>query len=174
MKSYYWKIILMFGLLVSLIFPASANSQNIALVDSESAKIYEEPGPANSHFAMAQKGDLFEIESLDNGWVGIKMFSGKVRYLKLIDIDIQFSMTLGQDNFSKRLKLCDDIQNILDEATEEADSSYPEDKMNSDLLKNKLIDKRVLSLFRKSNVPAIHNSIFLDCANDSLIPISDS
>jgi len=174
MKSDKWIIILIAFLIVILIHPVSGNSQNIALVKSESAKIYEKPDSANSHFMLAQKGDLFEIESLNNGWVGINLFSGNIRYLKLTDIDIQYSMTSGQDDFSKRLQLCDDVQNILDKASDKADSSYPEDKENAGSLKNKLIDKEILNLFRDRDVPAFHNSIFIDCTNDYLIPISDS
>src|SRR6056297_2203727 len=101
MKSDKWIIILIAFLIVILIHPVSGNSQNIALVKSESAKIYEKPDSANSHFMLAQKGDLFEIESLNNGWVGINLFSGNIRYLKLTDIDIQYSMTSGQDDFQK-------------------------------------------------------------------------
>jgi len=80
-------------------------------------------------------------------------------------------MASEQDNFAKRLKLCDDVQNILDNATEKAYSSYPVDKADADSLKNMIIDKEILRLFRESDVLAIHNSIFFDCTNDSLIPI---
>ena len=174
MNSNNWIIVILSVLLLMLIYPESGNSQNIALVESDSAKIYEEPDSTNAHFMWAQKGDLFEIESLNDGWVGINLFAGKIRYVKLADIDIQYSLSLEQDNFSKRLKLCDDVQNILDNATEKAELNNLLDKKNADSLKSKLIDKDILSLFRESDVSAIHNTIFFECTNDSLIPISDS
>jgi Mg2+/Co2+ transporter CorC len=83
-------------------------------------------------------------------------------------------MTSEQDNLAKRFKLCDDVQNILDNATEKAYSSYPVDKADADSLKNKMIDKEILRLFRESDVSAIHNLIFFNFTNDSLVPISDS
>lgn len=155
------------------VYTTSGISQDFVRVDTENAAIHVKPESTDSQFMLAQKGDLFELKSWRNGWVGIQMFSGKVRYLKTSDVEIVSDFFFEQVEASKIIELCQDVQSIEDQATVDANSKYPEDQKSADEFKNILIDKGILKLFRVNNIPATHNSIFLDCINDSLVPYLD-
>lgn len=155
-------------------YTTSGSSQDIVRVESDKAEIHVKPESTDSQLISAEKGDLFELASSNNGWVGIHMFSGKVRYLKINEVEIEKDIFSEQIDFSKIIEFCKDVQIIEDQATEEAISRYPEDQRSAEAYKNVLIDNGVLNLFRNNNIPATHNSIFLDCIYDSLIPYPDS
>lgn len=156
-----------------LVYTTSGSSQDVVRVNSDNAEIHVKPELTDSQSMLAQKGDSFELVSFKNGWVGIQMFSGKVRYLKTNDVELMRDFYFEEVHSSKIIELCQDVQIIEDQATEEANSKYPEDQRGADEYKNVLIDSGVLNLFRNNNIPATHNSIFLDCINDSLMPFLD-
>ena len=173
MNIYKLILNLSFVLTLLFIFTDSGNSQDIVRVESANAGIHVKSESTDSKIILAQRGDLFELASFKNGWVGIKMFSGKIRYLKADDVEIVSDFS-EQVNSSKIIELCQDVQLIEDQAIVEANSKYPEDSSSAEAYKNVIIDKDVLALFRSNNIPAIQNSIFLDCINDSLVPFLDS
>ena len=149
-------------------------SQDIVRVETENAEIHLQPESTESSFILAQQGDVFELERLKDDWVGVQMFSGKVRYLKMNQVKIVGDFFSMEVDAAKKINLCKDVQNIEDQAIEEANSKYPKDEKSADEYKNLLIDKDILNLFRNNNIPATHNLIFLECINDSLVPLFDS
>lgn len=159
--------------LLLFILPSLVASQDIIRVNSEQAHIFVEPNLENKAFMMAQKGDVFKVDTFNKDWVGIKMFSGYTRYLKLDDVTIESNFSANYSDFPERLQLCDEVQEISDQSSQEADSEYPEDKKQAESYESRLIDKRVLRLLREQNIAAVHHTIFLDCVNDYLVPGSD-
>ena len=159
-------------LLLSML-PAPADAQDIVRVNSEQAHIFEEPNSQSAAFMVVHRGDLFNVDTFTEDWVGIKMFSGYTRYLKLDDVTIESNFSVNYSDFSKRLQLCDEVQEISDQSSKEADSEYPEDEKQAESYESQLIDKRVMRLFREQNIAAVHHTIFLDCVNDSIVPGSD-
>jgi len=161
-------------LVISLLFICTdwGFSQEIVRVESESAEIHVDPESTDSQFILAEEGDLFELASYNNGWVGIYMFSGNIRYIKMNDIDIEYDPFREEYGSPANSGLCREVHMIEDEAAQEAGSTYPADQDKADVKKDLIIDRGVLNLFRSKNIPATHNSIFLDCVNDSLVPFS--
>lgn len=142
-------------------------SQEIVRVESENAKIYVTPDATDAGYILAQKGDLFDFVKLKKGWVGIKMFSGKVRYINAYDVTIMEDYFLESAESSQLLALCDEVKAIENQSKENAESKYPDDRNNKIAYTNELIDKGILELFRKNKVPATQNTIFTDCIVDS-------
>lgn len=165
---------LMLTVITALTFSTDVFSQTIVHVDSEKTGIYEGPDVESEPFMIAQEGDLFELETSGKYWIGIKLFSGETRFLKRDDVSIQDDLYEGQSSLSERLQLCDDVQKIERDAASEAQSQYPNNEGLADSYEQMIIDERILSLFRRHSVAAIHRSIFLDCINDSIVPISGS
>jgi len=68
---------LFFATIFLFVYTTSGISQDIVRVNTENAEIHEKLESTDSHFILAQKGDLFELASFENGWVGIHLFTAE-------------------------------------------------------------------------------------------------
>ena len=167
-------------ILLVLIIPAvlslstEAVSQEVVRVDSDQAGIYAKPDPEIDPFMWAQEGDAFQLEKQAFGkkLVGIRMFSGDTRYLRRDDVTLVYIRPDVEGTLSKRLQLCDEVQKIEADAASEAQSTFSEDDSRARSYENRIIDKRILNLFREHDVAAVHYPIFRECINDSIVPTS--
>ena len=150
-----------------LLVTVSGSAQVMVRVVSAGAEILTEPGVLNVQRITAQQGEIFELESLNNGWAGIYMFSGKVRYVKMDDVELDYEYSPEYIDFSKNIGLCKDVITAQNQATEKAASMYPENETGRLAHKKLLLDKHILMTFRNHNIPAIHHTIFTDCIIDS-------
>lgn len=156
-----------------LLFTVSGHAQNIVHVIAESTDIYSDPESPTTFLIEAKKGDLFELESYGDQWFQIRMFSGEIRYLKTDDAEIEYDFFQEQVSISKIITQCKEVQRIQSQASEKSNSKYPDNQTRADQYKNVLIDRCVLKLFRNNDIPATRHSIFVDCINDSIVPILD-
>lgn len=163
--------ILLLTIPLLLLFTVSGHAQNIVHVVAESTDISSDPNSPSTPLIEAKKGDLFKIESYGDQWFQIRMFSGEIRYLKTDDAEIEYDFFQEQVSTSKIISQCKEVQSIQSQASEKANSKYPDNQTRADQYKNVLIDRGVLELFRNNDIPATRHSIFVDCINDSIVPI---
>ena len=144
------------------VYTTSGVSQDIVRVDAENAEIHEKHESTDSYFVLAQKGDLFELASFENGWIGIQIFSGEVRYLNIDDVYIERDFLSEKVDFSSKIELCQDVQTIVDQATLQADSKYPEDQKSAEAYKNVLIANPLFEDARSLGAKTWHVSYHLN------------
>lgn len=122
-------------------------NQNSIRVVSDKTSIYVEPNTTPLNFS-AQKGDIFEIQEVQIGWIKINLFSGGDRYIKESKVEIIGEIKLYPSNPSIRGKLCSHINIDLNKASKDAVSKFPNDLEHQATYVKVLMDKYILSTFR--------------------------
>lgn len=149
---------------------APGYTQDVVRVLTDRTIIHDEPDSGTSRQMEARKGELFEVERYTGGWIGIRMYSGRTRYMKPDDVEIVHTYFTEQVDFSTIMGMCNEVKEIEIKAMEEARSTHPDDGTEAVNHKNFLIDRHILNLFRTHRIPTTYTSIFLDCLNDSVMP----
>lgn len=158
-------LILLFFFSVNISF---VKAQNYIQISSNETAIFTESNLSSDMVIQANKGEIFKLESYNQEWVTIKMFSGELRYLKKEVVNFIFELPDEFNKLSLKPKHCEEIESIRIEAEQQAISIWGNNLEKRVEYEKFLFDKYMLNIFRKYNIKTINNLPFVWCINDSL------
>lgn len=153
------------GIFILVICSGSVIAQEYVQVEVDEGTIYTDAEVNDTDHIITQRGDIFKVEDTYNGWIGIYMFSREVRYVKKSDVELtdesEFQLT--------DVDLCNEIQKIMTQASNEAIEEYGNDVNRKTVFEDYLFDKYMLTTFRNLGVSTTYDTFYVDCINDSII-----
>jgi hypothetical protein len=156
--------------LLFFIWTWAGNAQNHVAVSPDEAKIYVDPNTDSLLYIIATKGDTFETTAFRDSWVKINLFTGEERYIKRAEVEIVDEIAPYPADPSVRSEICNSIKidKITSQASNTAMSKHPDDVKRQGAYEQLLVDKYVLGIFRKFEIPASHYSMLMECVQDDI------
>ena len=162
MNPYYLRTLII-TLLILFTWAVMGKAQMKMKVTSDKAPIYATPDPNSPFTIITRKGEVFEAKYYTEGWVVIQLFSGAEWYIESTDVrytgyDLSYSIMESQ-----KTNFCKELNNAREIAIAEASSKYPEEMDQQRSYEKFLVDKFMLSVFRKYNIPATQYGDEIEC-----------
>lgn len=155
--------------ILGLVFALPVSAQEQVRINSDSASIFIAPDSTQTLVSQAKKGEVFVPTAYQEGWVGIHMFSGEIRYVREADTESEFKLAGYHIDSQIKSEFCVAIRNSQMLAIENADSDDSESDNRSAEI-NLLLDRYILDVLREYEVPAVKNYVIMGCINDALHP----
>lgn len=156
--------------MVLIACPLLIHAQTGVRVTSEKAILYNESDTDASLSISVQKGDIFEVQEVLGDWVRINLFSGGERYLKNEHAEVVHGMPAYPSDPATRGEICFQAEEARTKASKESIARYSNAISRQGMYEKMLFDKYMMSVFRKSDIPAAHYSKLAECVDRGIIP----